>query len=130
VLDFSESDRYSPLWELKREFVFEQLEEDNLLKLKTLRQGLHAAACSYGDGELYKHHFEKSTVEIKGVGELLFPWIDWESDPKAEEYKKMWEEWYGVKVGSAKWEELEREGEVLYDLYKKGRNSRGKKVIE
>lgn len=118
-----------PQWICKREFVFEQLEEDNLVDLKRLRQGLHAAAAAFGDGETYKHHFDASVAEIKGIGELLFPWIDWKSDPKAAEYQKVWEEWYGIKVGSPEWEELEKQGEMLHELYKQGRSSRGKKVI-
>lgn len=130
VFDLSESSRFSPLWEIKRSFVFNQLEVDNLLQLKSLRQRLHSAACAYGDVETYKHHFEHSAAEIKSIGELLFPWIDWETDPKSGEYRKMWEEWYGIQVGSPEWKELEKQGEVLHDLYTKGRNTRGQKVVE
>ena len=129
MLDFSHSDRYLPQWIIKREIVFDQLEGDNLVEIKRLRQGLHASAAAAGDGETYKHHFDSSVSEIKGIGELLFPWIDWQSDPKAAQYQKMWEEWYGVKVGSPEWKELERQGEMLQELYKQGRSGRGKKLI-
>ena len=71
-------------------------------------------------------------AEIKGIGELLFPWIDWESDSKANEYKQMWEDWYGVKVGGPEWEAMERQGEMLHEMYKqgKGKSKRGKTVID
>lgn len=68
-------------------------------------------------------------AEIKGVGELLFPWIDWKSDSKVDQYRKMWESWYGIKIGSPEWQELERQGEMLRELYKRGRGDR-KKVID
>lgn len=128
MLNFKESQRYLPQWELKREFVFEQLEEDSLLELKRLRQSLHGAAAAYGTAELYKHHFEQSVAEVKGIGELLFPWIDWESDEKSGDYQKVWEDWFGIKVGSPEWEEIERQGEVLHEIYKQG-SGRGKKLI-
>ena len=127
-LDFSESERYLPRWELKRAFIFEQMEEDSLLKLKTMRQALHSSAAAYGTAELYKHHFEQAVAEVKGIGELLFPWIDWETDEQTSNYQKVWEDWFGIKVGSPEWEEIERQGEVLHEIYKQG-TERGKKLI-
>lgn len=129
-MDFSKSDRYSPQWVLKRELVFDQLEEDGLLELKRLRQLLHASACSRGDNEGYKHHFEHSVAEIKGIGELLFSWIDWTSDPKAEQYKKMWENWFGIEIGSPEWQELEQQGEMLQKLYKRNRDKNGEVISQ
>lgn len=120
ALDFRESDRFSPQWELKREFVFEQLENDNLLKIRMMRQALHAAASAYGSPETYKNHFEHSVAEIISIGELLFPWIDWKTGGKADEYKKLWEESYGIQVGSPEWEALEREGEMLGKMFNSG----------
>ena len=128
MLDFSESRRFLPQWELKREIVFDQLEEDNLLKIKSLRQALHGSAAAYGDDDRYKHHFDHSVGEIKGIGELLFPWINWKDDPKVDEHRKIWEEWFGVKVGSPEWQEIERQGEMLQKLYQQG-DKRDKKVI-
>lgn len=128
MLDFSESERYLPQWDIKRELVFEHLEEEGILELKRLRQHLHAAATARGDSEGYKHHFDHSLAEVKGIGELLFPWIDWETDPKGEQYKKIWEDWFGIEVGSPEWQELERQGEMLQELYQKDR-SRNRKVV-
>ncbi len=117
ALDFSQSYRYSRIWNIRRMLVFEQLETDNLLKLKTMKHLQHSAAAAYGDHELYKHHFDTSAAELKGVGELLFPWIDWKSDAKAGEYTKMWEEFYGIKIGSKEWEAIEHRAKMLDKFY-------------
>lgn len=89
---------------------------------------LHAAASSYGTPELFEHHFNNGVNEVKGVGEILFPWIDWQSDPKAAEYQKIWEEWFGIKAGSPEWEAIEKQGELMDELYRN--QGRGKKVID
>ena len=117
ALDFSQSYRYSRVWIIKRELVLDRLETDNLVRLKAMKHLQHAAAAAFGDGEMYKHHFDTSAAELKGVGELLFPWIDWKSDAKAGEYRELWESFFGIKVGSKEWEALEHRAKMLDKFY-------------
>ena len=116
ALDFSQSDRFSLRWEIKRDIVLEQLETDNLLKLKMMRHLQHASAAAYGDDNRYEHHFSEAAVELTTVGGLLFPWIDWKKTEKSDEYQQLWEQFYGIKVGSKEWEALERRGELMLKM--------------
>lgn len=100
------------------------------MQLKLLRHAQHASAVSYGTPEVYEHHFNEGMAEVKSIGTLLFPWVNWEEDAKSAEYRKIWEDWFGIKVGSPEWEELEKRGEMLQKIFRRETGTRGRELIE
>lgn len=125
ALDFCQSHRYDSTWLLKEELVLHQIESDNLLRLKSLRHAQHAAGAGAG-GELYQHHFDRACAEFKGLSELLFPWVDFSTDEKTSQHVKMWEETFGIKMGSPEWDKLVKKYDRIAELYKnKKRAKRG-----
>ena len=123
ALDFCQSDRYDSQWLLKEELVLNQLESDNLIRLKSLRHSQHTAASGSG-GEVYKHHFDSASAEFKGLSELIFPWIDFQKDEKTSQYTKMWEETFGIKMGSPEWQKLVEKYDRISELYKSKKRAR------
>jgi hypothetical protein len=113
ALDFSQARRYDARWSLKRDIVLNKLELDNIRQLKMLHHLTHCGGMARGTHEAYEHHFEKATEEVRGIGQLLFPYANWNQTEVDEKYKKLWEEWFGFKVGSKQWQEMEHRGELL-----------------
>jgi hypothetical protein len=103
------------MWALRRAIVFDRLEHDNLIRMHALRHSVHCGAISTAAGEAYKHHFDSAVEETRNIGAMLFPWANWGGggDGKESEYRKAWEEWFGVQVGGAEWEEMERRAEMM-----------------
>jgi hypothetical protein len=116
ALDFKAPNRYNDRLRAKENMIFQQIEIDNLIKLKSLRHNLHAAATSAG-GERYNHHFDHATAECKGISELLFPWVTHGDDDNRNEYVKMWEDRFGVKMGSKEWDKLVNKYDKISELY-------------
>jgi len=113
ALDFREANRYDARWVLKREIVLNQLEDDNLVQLKLLRHALHCGGVARDSQEAYEYHFEQAKEELRGVGKLLFPYANWDAPEGDSKYKSLWEDWFGVKVGSREWQEMEHRGELM-----------------
>lgn len=106
----------------KRDVVLNELELDNLRSLRLARHAQTISAVSYGDPEIYKHYYDEGASELKQISKLLFPWLSW-GDDKGSEYKRMWEDWFGIKSGSEEWNKLERTGELIQKYLKQEKNS-------
>jgi len=106
VLDFGQSDRFDARWRLLKNLVFEQLEQENLIRVKMMRHLQHASAAGSANPEAYKHHFDAGVAELHGIVRMLFPWAPDDGD-KAKEYREAWEQFFGIKVGSDEWKVLE-----------------------
>jgi len=104
------------MWLIKEDLVLAQLEADNFIAIRSHRQAQHIGAAGAG-GEYYTHHFEHALAELKGIGELLFPWIDSEDEESYPREIKMWEDTFGIKMGSPEWDKLVEKYEKIADLY-------------
>lgn len=117
ALTFSQPSRYNKQLKLKESLVLQQLEVDNLVRIKTLRHAQHAAAISSG-GDAYEHHHDHADAEFQGISDLLFPWIQKKvSDTNVDKYTKMWEDAFGIKVGSKEWDAIVKKYDKISDLY-------------
>jgi len=125
ALNLHSSRRYDRRYRLAEELVFEQLEADNLVTLQQTRHLQHSAAAAVG-GEAYKEHFNRAVEEHIGIGRTLFPWVAWDAanGPADADYVQMWEDYFGVKVGSDAWKKLEADGHKLREMYTGGRAAR------
>jgi hypothetical protein len=113
ALDLSQARRYDEKWALRRDIVLNQLELDNLQQLKTLRHAMHCGGIARGTAEAYAHHFEKASEELQAIGKLMFPYANWGMTEADSKYKSMWENWFGIKIGSKEWQEMEARGELM-----------------
>lgn len=107
ALDFGRSSRYDGRWLLKESLVLRHLEAENMIRLYESYHILHSGAVSAGaSGEVYQHHFKQATDQIRSMGRLLLPWVDWDDKDNFDSWKSKWEKEFGIKVGSKEWDDL------------------------
>lgn len=112
ALDFTDSERYNPMWQAKESMVLRYLVLQRVLKVKELRHLQHSAAIPAS----YQHHFEAADELFHDLEKMLMPWVERDEDgmPLDEQESRLseWEHEIGIKVGSPEWDELIRQQEL------------------
>lgn len=80
-LDYSAAESGNPVWLARERLVLRYVEREAMADLVKQRHLQHVTTAVWpagGSGELWRDHYNAGRDQLMVLGELLFPWVEWD----------------------------------------------------
>jgi hypothetical protein len=122
VLDYKSPSRYNLRAQLKETWVLRRIEESMYANVRRALLDQQLAAAGGGhDANLFNDAMSKATEMYDSYRDLVIPYS---SSSSGTNYRQMWEDHFGMKVGSPEYEKMLRTHETSYRMYKEKQKRR------
>lgn len=120
VVDFSKANVLSRKWWQRLWLMLDQVEADNLLRVRTLQHAQNAAVVAYdNEPKTFELHWEECNKACTDMWNLMFPWMHHTEASQNERLRDAWAQRYGDPADPLVKERIRKTAEHMHEMREK-----------